>query len=440
MNLGNGNGVAPRKVLLATSIGYFVETYDFLLYGFLATTLATVFFPKSNPTAALLATFGIFAVGFLARPLGGIFFGHLGDKFGRRLALLVSVSLMSFSTLAVGLLPGHAQIGTLAPVLLLLCRLLQGFSVGGEFTGAAVFILEHTPWHRRGRYASINYAIGLIGVIVGAMAAVVMTSTTTSEQLDSWGWRVPFLLAAPLALSGVYLRLRVEDSPVFTALRAEGEVESAPLVQAFKVAKKPMLVLLGWAMAPAVASYLLSTFLVSYLTTSAKFSNSESLLVVMVAELVAAAGCLVAGFAIDAFGRKPVAIALAAGIGAWSIPTFAFVQHSSLLGAFLVLGIFAFMFGGLPVITTLASVELFPVHVRASASALSYNVAYVLFAGTAPYVATWLVARGHPLAPGYYLAGLCAIAAVAAVAGLNTLYRDGRVAKAPSEGKESARA
>lgn len=438
MNDGNGNGATPRKVLLAGSIGTAVETYDFYLYGFFATTIASVFFPKTNPAANLLATFGIFALGFVARPLGGVVFGHLGDKVGRRSALTLGVMLMSVATLAMGLLPSYAQIGTAAPILLVLCRLLQGFSLGGEFTGASIFIIEHAPWRRRGRYASIAYAISFISVVVGAAVGAAMTSTTTPEQLASWGWRIPFLAAAPLALIGVYLRLRVADSPVFTALRTEGEVESAPVVQAFKVAKKPMLTLVGWAIAPAVAGYLLTTFLASYLTTTAKFSNTQSLLLVAVAEVIAALGSILAGYAIDALGRKRVAIALAAGIGAWAIPAFMLVQHSSLLVAFLALGVYALLYGGLPVITTLALVELFPARVRASASALSYNISYVLFGATAPYVATWLVTGGHLLAPGYYLAGLCAIAAVVAVIGFGTLDRGREMIQAPIAGAESA--
>ncbi|MFE3281225.1 MFS transporter [Nocardia sp. NPDC059239] len=415
--MNDGNGAARRKVLLAGTIGNFVEWYDFLLYGVFATTIATVFFPKSNPTAALLSTFAIFGVTFAVRPLGGILFGHLGDRFGRRLALVLSVMLMSASTVALGLIPSYAQIGVAAPVLLVLCRLTQGFSAGGEYTGTAVFVVEHTPYRQRGRTVSIPAAVVYITGAVGALVAMAMTSTTTSEQLISWGWRVPFLAAAPLALIGLYLRMRVSESPEFAALRAEGHLESTPLKQAFKVAKKPMLILIGFTMAYAVASYI-TTFILSYLTVTVKFSKTESLVVYLVLELVAAASCVLTGYATDRVGRKRIAVASALGLGAWAIPTFVLVQHSSLLGASLIAAVFGFFAGCVASTTALAIVELFPARVRSSASGLAYNICLVVFGGTTPYVGTWLVEKGHLLAPGYYLAGVCGVAAVVAAIGI----------------------
>lgn len=416
--MNNGNDAARRKALLAGVIGNFVEYYDFALYGFFATTIAHLFFPQSDPTAALLSTFAIFAFGFVVRPLGAVAFGHLGDRIGRRPALLLAVVLMSAGTIALGLLPGYAQIGTMAPVLLLLCRLVQNFSAGGEYSGSTIFVIEHAPPGRRGRYAAFGPASVFAGTAFGVLISVVMTSTTTAEQLAAWGWRVPFLAAAPLALIGLYLRLRVEESPEFALLRTEGRVESAPVVQAFKIAKKPMLILIGWTMSNAVAYYLMSTFLVSYLITTAKLSNTQSLLVQVVYILVSLVGCLLAGRAIDVIGRKRIAVASALSLGAWSIPAFALLEHTTLLAASLVVGVFAFLYSAIPTTATLAIVELFPAHVRASASALAYQIAYAVFGGSAPYIATWLVGGGHHLAPGYYLAGLCAISALVAAIGI----------------------
>lgn len=439
MNDGNG---AARKALLAGGIGNFVEWYDFGLYGFSATTIAHLFFPKSSPTAALLSTFAIFGAAFIVRPLGAIVFGHLGDKIGRRSVLILSVSLMSFATVALGLLPGYAQIGAVAPVLLLVCRLVQGFAAGGEFTGASIFIIEHAPPGRRGRYAAVGYVFVFLASAAGALVSAVMTSVTSPEQLASWGWRVPFISAVPLALIGLYLRLRVGDSPVFAALRSKGHIEAAPVVQALEVAKKPMLILIGWSMAPAVIGYLLTAFLVSYMTTAANFSTTESLLLVGLIYLIAPAGSVLAGYAIDTVGRKQVAVASALCVGIWAVPTFVLVRHGSLLGALLAVGMFAVLYAAIPTTMSLAVVELFPPRVRSSASAVSYNICFAVFGGSAPYVATWLVARGHPLAPGYYIAGLCAVSAVVAAVGIGNRARDtpgNDVTQTPSEISSSLR-
>ncbi|MGW4126031.1 MFS transporter [Nocardia sp. NPDC004711] len=415
----DGNGAASGRVLLAGAIGNFVEWFDFSLYGYLATTIAVLFFPKEDPTAALLATFAIFGAGLIVRPLGGIAFGYLGDRIGRRPTLVLSVTLMSAATVAVGLLPGYAQIGIAAPVLLFLCRLVQGFSAGGEFSGATIFLVEHARPGHRGRYASYSSIPAAIGPMCAALVVVATNAMMSREQLESWGWRVPFLLAAPLALIGLYLRLRVEESPVFSAIRTEGRVESAPIMRALKAAKKPMLIMVGYAMANAVASYLLFGFLVSFLTSTEKFSNSKALAVGMVVYSIVAVGAFVAGRIIDAVGHKRTAVASALCVGAWAVPAFVLVGHSSLLGVFLIFGLFGVLFGGMSVSTTLALVVLFPARIRTTASGISYQIAYAVFGGSAPYLATWLVARGHLAAPGYYLASLCAVSMVVAALGFS---------------------
>lgn len=438
----NGNDAA-RKALFAGAIGNVVEWYDLALYGYFATTISHLFFPKQDPTAALLSTFVVFAVGFFVRPVGGIVFGHLGDRFGRRTSLIVSVGLMSAATVALGLLPGYAQIGIVAPVLLIVCRLAQGFSAGGEYTGAAIFVVEHAPSDRRGRYVSIGAAAAYVGTMFGVVAAVTMTSTTTAEQLASWGWRIPFLLAAPLAVVGLYLRLRVADSPVFTALQDKGQVESAPIVQAFKVAKKPMLVLIGWEMASSVGYFLGATFLVSYLITTQNFSYSASLVVQLVASAAGAAFCLLAGRVIDRVGRRRVAIVSMSCMGIWAIPAFALFENSSVLGACLIVGVFAVLFGFTGVMNAILIVELFPARVRSSASGLAHNLSNGVFGGTASYVATWLVGRGHLLGPGYYLAGLCAVGVVVAVIGIGRRTKinpEHDVVQAPAEDPQEATA
>lgn len=415
--MDNGNA-AERKALRAGAIGNFIEWYDFALYGFFATTIASLFFPKSDPAAALLATFAIFGASFLARPLGAIAFGHLGDRFGRRTALALSVLLMSASTVGMGLLPTYSQIGTAAAVLLLVCRVLQGFAAGGEGSSATVFVIEHAPVRRRGRYASfVLVSVGL-GTLFGIAVSLIMTSTISQGQLASWGWRIPFIAAAPLSLIALYLRLRVEESPEFAALRKAGRIETRPVVQALKVAKKPMLVLIGFAMSNSVASYLVTSYLVAHLTVTAGFSHTASLVVLLIAYVVIIMGSLVAGRAIDAVGTKRVAVVSALGLGVWSIPTFVLIRHTSLVGTCVVIGVLAVLLSFTSTTTQLALVELFPVGVRSTASGLAYNLAYAAFGGTAPFLATWLVERGHPVAPGYYLTVLCVFSILAAAIGI----------------------
>lgn len=417
--MNNGNGAGARKVLLAGAIGNFVEWYDWGLYGLFATTIATQFFPKSAPTAALLSTFATLGAGYAIRPLGGIVFGRLGDRIGRRAVLISSVLLMSAGTVAVGLLPSYAQIGAMAPVLLVLCRLVQGFSAGGESTGGDIFLVEHAPPGKRGLFASVTPAMNNIGTLVGVLVAVVMTSTTTPEQLASWGWRLPFLAAAPLALVGLYLRLGVDESPVFAAARAEGDIASAPLTEAFRVAKKPMLVMFAWAITYTVTFGIITTFLLSYLNVTVKFSKTQSLVVQLVILVVAVVSGVLAGLLIEIVGRKRIAVVSALGMAIWAVPAFVLLENSTVLEACLIAGVLAVFAGGIGTTTLLAVVELFPSRVRSSASTLAYQIGIALFGGSTPYVATWLVNRTHLAhGPGYYLAGLCAIAAVVAAIGI----------------------
>lgn len=439
----NGNAATRRSALLASGVGNFMEYYDWSLYGFFATTLGQLFFPKANPTAALLSTFAIFALGFFARPVGGIVFGHIGDRIGRRPAFILSLILMSSGTVAIGLLPTHAQIGTLAPILLLLCRLLQGFSVGGEYSSSTIYVIEHAPRGMRGRYASLSGVVSCVTYVVGSLLALVITTTTTSEQLMSWGWRVPFLIAAPIAVVGLYIRLQVDESPAFEAIRKEKRVEAAPIVEALRVARKPMLVLFGMNVSNAVGFYLVTAFLVSYLNTSAKFSKTDTLLLVFVAMFIEAVGSFLAGYLIDKVGRKPVAVGSALCAGIWAIPAFLLLRHPSMLDAFIAIGVFMIFLSGIAISCALAFVELFPARVRSSASALAYQASYTLFGGTIPYLATWLVAGGHFLGPGYYLAGLCAVSTFAAAAGIGNrtpAVDDSTALPAQKEGAQQASA
>src|SRR5690349_985217 len=202
-----------RRAVVTGGAGTFIEGYDILLYGYLAGALAERFFPADDPAAALLDTFAIFAVGFLVRPVGGLLFGHIGDRFGRRTALVSSILLIAGATLAIGLLPTYDAIGRAAPALLLICRLLQGLSIGGEYVGANILMLEHAGQGRYGRAVSANQVAAYLGAGAAATTCLLLAAALTREQMSAWGWRLPFLAALPLALGALYLRLRMPESP-----------------------------------------------------------------------------------------------------------------------------------------------------------------------------------------------------------------------------------
>lgn len=395
---------ARGKAVVAGGIGNFVEWYDFALYGYFATTIATLFFPGSDPSAALLKTFAIFGVGFFVRPFGGILFGHIGDHVGRRSALAMSVLLMSLSTAAIGLLPTHHAVGVAAPVLLLCCRLLQGFSAGGEYAGSNAFVIEYAPAGRRGRYASALPVSVVLGTAAGALVALLVTSQASAASLDSWAWRVPFFTALPLGLAGLYLRLRIEDSPVFRAVQNAGLVEQVPLAGAIRTARAAMITLFFWAIANAVGFYLLAGYMISYLTTQAHLASTPATLSYVIALLVFGLSSLATGRLTERVDRRVVGIAAVVGLGVAVMPAFALLGAGSFGSAVAGLSLFGFFMGGISTTTSLLVVDLFPANVRYSASSLSYNLSYTAFGGSAPYVATWLVSRTHNnLAPGWYL-------------------------------------
>lgn len=420
---------ARRKAVRAAGIGNFVEWYDFALYGYFATTIAGQFFPDEDATASLLATFAVFGVGFVIRPIGGVVFGRLGDRIGRRTALVVAVVLMSLATLAIGLLPGYSAIGLFAPLLLLVCRLAQGFSAGGEQVGANTFIIEYAPAGQRGRYASTIP----IWVAAGTITAAGLALAAGAWLPPEWGWRVPFLFAGPLGVIGLYLRLKIEDSPEFRQIHAAGEIATAPLSEALRTAKLPMLVLFGWAIINALGFYLMAGYLTSYITKELGRSSELALGSSCVGLLAFGVSAAVGGRLLDRFGRIPVAVTVAVCMAVVAYPAFALIRTDNLvavlLGQFLI-GIFL---GTVSCTTCLLTVELFPARIRYSAAALAYNLCYTVFGGSAAYVATWLVATTESAAaPAVYLTCAAVVSACAAVFGLSRTLRPVRQRIEPS--------
>lgn len=399
-----------RKVILGGGIGNLVEWFDFAVYGYLASTIATLFFPNQDPTVSLLATFATFGVSFLLRPLGGVYFGALGDKFGRRNTLSLVIVLMSASTFVIGLLPTHGQVGVLAPVLLVLARCIQGFSAGGEYAGASSFVIEYAPANRRAFFASALPASTTLAFVLAAGLSALLSATIPQPDFVAWGWRIPFLLAGPLGLLGLYLRLRLEDTPAFHAVKKAGTVAKAPLKETLRTQRKPIFILFGFLMTNSVGYYLLATYLPTYFQTNVGLGKTEALVTNMLALVVLIILTVVFARVADRFGRKPVALGACIGFVVLTLPAFYIAQQGTAAALLAAQGLLALAQAGTSAVTSLLLVEMFPTRVRYSCASISYNLAYMIFGGTAPFVATWLVATTHQnLAPAFYVIAVAVV-------------------------------
>jgi MHS family proline/betaine transporter-like MFS transporter len=408
------------RVIVASSIGTFIELYDLFIYGYFASILAGEFFPRQDPNAALLATFAIFAVGFLVRPIGAVIFGHVGDRLGRRAALTFSLLLMTVATVAFAALPTYTQVGLLAPVLLLLCRIAQGLSASAELTGSQLLVQEHAPHGWRGRAVAVNIAAGNLGTGAAASAGLILAHTVTPEQLAAWGWRVAFLVAAPIGLVGLYVRTRLMDSPAFLALGDGAKHGRAPLTRALGTARNGMVVLFAWAAACVVCSYLLAGYLPSYLIRTAGLSPAQTFTASVVAVLTLATSTLLGGYFADRFPLRPLAIVVMTGVAVTALPGLAIITHFGTLAAALVgQSMWAMFLGAAFLVQAMMSVALFPTTIRFTATAVPQNLAASMFGGTAPYLSTWLVAGlASPIAPGFYLFAVVIVGLIAAIFGV----------------------
>ncbi|MEW1955384.1 MFS transporter [Terrabacter sp. NPDC080008] len=412
-----GVGAATRRrVVGASFIGNFVEWFDYAVYGYLATTIAAVFFPDTDRQAALLATFALFAISFLVRPLGGFVWGHLGDKIGRRTALSWSILIMSLATFCIALLPSYATVGVWAPILLLVVRVVQGFSASGQYAGASAFLVEYAPANRRGLYAAVVPASTAAGLLLGSLLAALLTGLLDVDQLHSWGWRLPFLLAAPMGLIGRFIRTKLEDTPAFRELTQEDHVVKAPARDLFVNYWKVLLVATGAVLLNAVGFYVILSYMPTYLSEQIGLDATRSYLATTIALVTYIGFILLTGVASDRFGRRRVLLTASVLFILLTVPAFMLLNTDNFAVILLVMvglgGMLTLNDGTLP--SFLA--ELFPTKNRYSGFAVSFNLSNALFGGTAPFVATLLIARtGSDLAPAFYLmaAALVSLVAVA---------------------------
>lgn len=403
-----------RRVILSCMVGNALEWYDFALYGYFATTLGQLFFPKFSMFASLMATFGIFAAGFIMRPLGGIIFGHIGDKIGRKNALLWSIYLMAIPTTLIGLLPTYAQIGWLAPLLLTFIRLAQGLSMGGEFTGSMIFVVEHAQTGNRGLYGSWVVLSLLLGILVGSATATATCYFLSQEDLLNWGWRIPFLLSIMGGFIGTIMRRTVHEPEQFTKAKEHHKDHSAPIVELFKFHFKTILYIIIIELTLSIGFYLIVTFINNFLTALLHVNIVTSLMMTTLSMIGMGIAIPISGWLSDRIGRKAVLIPSALAFTFFAYPLFIALEGSMMVALFAQIAL-SFIMGSFfaPIPATL--VELFPISVRYSGISIAHSLSMAIFGGSAPMIATGLIhLTGNNAAPALYL-GIASLIAASAL-------------------------
>ena len=419
---------ALRRAASASFMGNFVEWFDYAAYGYLATVIALTFFPQTDKATGLLATFAVFALSFFVRPLGGLVWGHFGDKYGRRSALSWSILIMSISTFCIGILPTYNHSGLWAPALLLLIRLFQGFSASGEYAGASAFLAEYAPEGKRGLYTSIVPASTAAGLLFGAVFVAGLHSWMSVEDLHSWGWRLPFLLAAPFGLVGRYIRMSLQDTPKFLEMEKRLEAKEcathAPVRELLTLHRRSVIIGIGVTCLNAVAFYLLLSYMPTYLSTEMGMSESDSFMASTVSLATYIGLIFLMGKLSDLFGRKAMLLTASVLFLALTWPLFGMLNNQPLIVILMIQiafgAILAMNDGTLPCFLA----EIFPTRVRFSGFAFSFNIANAVFGGTAPFIATWLIQlTGNKMAPAWYLLAAAAVALIAMLASRETAHK-----------------
>jgi MHS family proline/betaine transporter-like MFS transporter len=416
---------SPTRAVVAGSFGNVMEQYDNLVYGYSAVTIGQLFFPTSSALAGILYSFAVFGVGFLVRPLGAMAFGHYGDRVGRRAALVVGVTMMGLATFAVGLLPTYASIGVLAPILLVLMRVIQGFSVAGEWAGSAALLVEYAPARRRGLFGSFNQVSTALGFLLAAAVVSANNALFTTEQIQAGAWRIPFLLGAATAVAALWLRLGLNETPAFTEEKKRGTTVSNPLVSSVRQEFPAMARGFGFTVLWTVAYFFFLTYLPTYLSTVAGVDADVARTSNLVALALFTGLIVLFGWLSDRIGRKPLLLASAIGFLLLSWPVMMMFRTGSTpavyLGQILIVFLLAMFSGPGPA----ALSELFPTNLRYSSMSVGYNFAVMAFGGTAPFLAAALAGMtGTQSAPFLLPIGAAAITLVVLLSMRETAHRE----------------
>jgi len=405
---------ARRSAIIGTALGNLLEWYDFAVYAALSSILGPLFFPATSPAASLLASLSVFAVGYVARPIGAILFGWVSDTRGRRAALVLVIVLMGVSTVGMGFLPTYAAVGVVAPILLVIARALQGISIGGEFATATTYLVELAPPRRRGAYGAIIFSMAGLGFALGLGVVVLLNAVVTPRGVSDGWWRAAFLLGVPLLLVGRYLRRRAMETPAFHQAKAAADDlaprDTAPDSRRSRVAR--VVQVIGLTMAVGVGSYTLLGYAVPYLLVIAKQPPSVAYPSALIATVVGAGFIQLGGHLADRFGRKPVMLAAVVGIAVLAMPYYLLMSAGGFWAALAGQLLFWLPVGvALGILPTLLA-EMFPARTRTTAMGVPYALGVALFSGTAPLISNLLVtSTGNVLAPAWYLIGFGVITA-----------------------------
>ncbi|WP_418955614.1 MFS transporter [Streptomyces tritici] len=423
-----------KRIVAASLIGTTIEWYDFFLYGSAAALVFNkLFFPESDPLVGTLLSFLTYAVGFAARPLGALVFGHYGDRLGRKKLLVLSLLMMGGATFAIGLLPTHAAIGSAAPVLLTVLRLVQGFALGGEWGGAVLLVSEHGDAERRGFWASWPQTGAPAGQLLATGVLAVLTATLSDAAFLSWGWRVPFLLSGVLVLVGLWIRLSVDESPVFKAALAAAEqrkaesaqVEKLPLVAVLRHHWRDVLIAMGARMAENISYYVITAFILVYAVSEAGMSKQSALNAVLIASAVHFAVIPVWGALSDRIGRRPVYLIGALGVGAWMFPFFALIDSKSFGSLLLAVTVGLVLHGAMYAPQAAFFSEMFATRMRYSGASIGAQFSSVAAGAPAPLIATALLADYGSSTPiALYVIAAALLTAVAIACAKETRHRD----------------
>jgi metabolite-proton symporter len=380
-----------RRVAFASGIGTTIEWYDFFIYGTAAAVVfGPQFFPQVSLLASTLASYATFAVGFIARPLGGIVMGHFGDRMGRKSALVWCLVLMGFSTFAIGMLPNYARIGIWAPVLLVFFRFVQGFALGGEWGGAVLMSVEHAPQGRRGLFGSF-VALGLpAGIILSNLVFLIASSAVTPEQFSAWAWRIPFIASAILVAVGLFVRLGLAESPVFAEVLRARTARRMPILDVLRGNARTVLVAAGSYLSMSATGYLVIVYFVSYATRNLKFPLTTTLALLLTAAVTFAASIVFFAIRSDRFGRRRIMLWSCGGLVLWSLMFFPLIDTKSIpLAALALCGMLVVQGAYIGPQAAVFS-ELFPTAVRYSGASLSITLGTLLGGAIAPFIATAL--------------------------------------------------
>jgi MHS family proline/betaine transporter-like MFS transporter len=418
MNPGDGDlqlRVLRRRALIACLAGNLFELYDFGIFGYFAIQIGQAVFPSHDPLVSILASFATYGTGFLTRPIGGLILGSYGDRRGRKAALSLTITLMALATGLTGLIPTYASAGLWSPILLVLFRLLQGFSTGGEWGGATTFMVEYAPPGWRGFFGSLQQISTSVAQMLTIASALALNSWLSGPALASWGWRLPFLMGFVLAPLGYYLRSRVAETPAFERTEAARGTVASPVKLVFQKYRRELAVCLGVTTIWTVASYVYVTFMATYATESLHLPANVALKAVVFAAFANLLVIPISGALSDKIGRTPIIIAASAGYLILSVPFFWFMAAERSFASVAIVsivagGLYGMLNGAAPAMLC----ELFPTNVRYTALSVGYNSGVMIFGGFAPFISTLLVkTTGSAVGPGFYPSLCAAISLVA---------------------------